>query len=166
VEKNTQEILWNQIGAALDTLEATIQSCPEEIWSDRWRKPEYWYTVYHTLFWVDYYFTESHADFVPQPPFGIEELDPAGVLPPRVYTKAELLTYLAHCRAKGRAVVESLTAERAARTFLHGSVNMSFLELLLYVLRHTQHHAAQLILILRQTGNSVPGWVTRRKPDR
>jgi uncharacterized damage-inducible protein DinB len=38
-------------------------------------------------------------------------------------------------------------------------VEIRFAELLLYNVRHVQHHAAQLSLILRQTTDSAPGWV-------
>ena len=38
---------------------------------------------------------------------------------------------------------------------------MSIAELLLYNMRHVQHHAAQLHLILRQTIDSAPGWVSK-----
>jgi hypothetical protein len=34
---------------------------------------------------------------------------------------------------------------------------------LLYNMRHVQHHAAQLNLILRQTIDSAPGWVVLTK---
>jgi uncharacterized damage-inducible protein DinB len=40
---------------------------------------------------------------------------------------------------------------------------MSHAELLLYNMRHVQHHAAQLNLILRQKTESAPGWVARAK---
>ena len=36
---------------------------------------------------------------------------------------------------------------------------LTFAELLLYNMRHTQHHAAQLNLILRQETDAAPGWV-------
>jgi hypothetical protein len=35
-------------------------------------------------------------------------------------------------------------------------------ELVLYNLRHVQHHAAQLNLILRQVVDAAPGWVSKR----
>jgi uncharacterized damage-inducible protein DinB len=38
---------------------------------------------------------------------------------------------------------------------------MSVAELLLYNLRHVQHHAAQLNLMLRQTTGAAPRWVAR-----
>jgi uncharacterized damage-inducible protein DinB len=90
-------------------------------------------------------------------------MDPAGVLPERVYSKDELRTYLEHCRAKCRRALDSLTGETAGerRTFSWGAVDRA--ELLLYSMRHVQHHAAQLNLILRQKTDSVPGWVARAR---
>jgi uncharacterized damage-inducible protein DinB len=40
---------------------------------------------------------------------------------------------------------------------------MSVAELLLYNMRHVQHHAAQLNLILRQKIDSAPNWVSKTK---
>jgi hypothetical protein len=37
--------------------------------------------------------------------------------------------------------------------------------MLLYNLRHVQHHAAQLNLILRQTVDAAPRWVGRTRED-
>jgi len=45
-------------------------------------------------------------------------------------------------------------ARRAFRRF-----ELSFAELLLYNMRHVQHHAGQLNLMLRQETDSAPGWV-------
>jgi uncharacterized damage-inducible protein DinB len=41
------------------------------------------------------------------------------------------------------------------------SIEGSFLELMLYSLRHVQHHTAQLNLILRQETGSAPRWVAK-----
>jgi uncharacterized damage-inducible protein DinB len=38
---------------------------------------------------------------------------------------------------------------------------MSNGELLLYNMRHVQHHAAQLNLLLRQKTDSAPNWVSK-----
>lgn len=151
-----------QYGAAMDMLERAIVACPDPLWGDRTRNPEFWYTAFHTLFWLDYYLSDSDQGFAPPAPFGLEEFDPAGVLPPRVYTREELLAYLAHGRAKCLARIAALTPEEARRPFRHGSVNLPAAELLLYNLRHLHHHVGQLYLILRQVTNQTPGWVSRR----
>ena len=156
-------ILWPQLGAAIDMLENAMDACPEELWADRSQQPEFWYLVFHTLFFLDYYLAESPAGFAPPAPFTLDELDPAGVLPERPYTKDELRAYLAHGRAKCRAVVAALDDETARQRRTFPSGDFSVAELMLCNLRHVQHHTAQLNLILRQRTDSAPGWVRRAK---
>ena len=159
--KFIKEILWSQFGASIDMLENAMKACPDNLWGDRTQQPEFWYLVYHTLFWLDFYLTESPDVFDPPKPFTLSELDPEGLLPERIYTKAELLTYLEHGRKKCRQTIENLTDEIGEKHYEYGSVEMSFGELLLYNLRHVQHGAGQVNLILRQKTNSAPSWVKR-----
>jgi len=156
-------IVWDQFGAAIDMLENAVRACPDNLWSDRSRQPEYWYLVYHTLFWLDLYLSGSVEGFVPPAPFTLEELDPAGVLPERPYTKKELQTYLEHGRNKCRAAIDALTDEKERERCRFGWGEASYSEILLYNMRHVQHHAAQLNLILRQQIDSAPGWVARAR---
>jgi hypothetical protein len=74
-------ILWQQFGAAIDMLENAMLACPEELWSDRSERPEFWYVVYHTLFFLDFYLVDSVEGFAPPAPVNLDELDPAGLLP-------------------------------------------------------------------------------------
>ena len=151
--------IWGQFGAAIDMLENAVVACPDELWGDRTRRPEFWYLVFHTLFWLDLYLTGRKEGFAPPAPYTLDELDPAGLLPDRVYSKAELRAYLEHGRRKCRATIAGLTEERARDRNGAQGPEISFGELLLYNLRHVQHHAAQLNLMLRQTIDSAPGWV-------
>ncbi len=161
MDKTCKEIIWQQFGAAIDALGKAIEACPDSVWHDRSRQPEFWYLAFHALFWLDFYLSESADGFTPPPPFGLEELDPSGKLPPRPYTKDELLTYLEHGRNKCKTTIEGMTDEEANRRYKFGRVDLSVAELLLYNMRHVQHHAAQLNLLLRQTVDSSPGWVFR-----
>ena len=154
-------IIWRQFGAAIAMLDNAVLACPESLWGDRSKRPEFWHVVFHTLFFLDLYLSGSAEGFTPPAPFTLDELDPSGRLPERAYTKDELRAYLAHGRAKCRATVEALTDESARRRCAFGWVEMSFAELLLYNLRHVQHHAAQLNLILRREVGAAPGWVAR-----
>src|SRR5262245_60352245 len=88
-------------------------------------------------------------------------MDPAGVLPPRVYTKDEMLAYLAHGRAKMYARLAGLTAEESRKPYRLSRSESSVGELQMYQMRHVQHHTAQLHLILRQVVDDAPGWVSR-----
>lgn len=152
-------VLWHQLGGAIDMLENAITACPGAVWGDRDRQPEYWYVAYHTLFFLDYYLSPSADGFQPPAPFNLDELDPAGVLPDRVYTKDELLAYLEHGREKCRALTASLTEETAGEIRRFNGHDWSVLEWLLCTLRHVQHHTAQLNLILRQQADFAPRWV-------
>jgi hypothetical protein len=163
VDATWREIIWQQFGAAIDMLENALLACPDELWGDRSKQPEFWYVVFHTLFWLDLYLSGSVEGFAPPTPFTLDELDPAGLLPERVYSKDELLTYLGYGRKKCRTTIAALTDEKARRHSGFGWVDLSFAELLLYTMRHVQHHAAQLNLILRQTIGSAPRWVASAK---
>jgi hypothetical protein len=158
-----KEMLWHQFGAALDMLENAMVACPDHVWGDKVDWHEFWYLASHTLFFTDLYLSESEKGFMPPPPFGLEELDERGILPPRVYTKQELLTYLAHCREKLRKSISELTEEKANREAAGLRAGLAFAELYLYNMRHVQHHAAQLNLLLRQQIDSAPRWVSRTK---
>lgn len=159
-----KSILWGQFGAAIDMLENAVVACPDDLWGDRTRQPEFWYLVYHTLFWLDYSLSENPPGFAPPAPFNLDEMDPAGLLPDRVYSKAELRAYLEHGREKCRALIAGMSEGQAMeRRGLGSSKEGTFEELLLYNLRHVQHHAAQLNLLLRQAVDSAPRWVARAK---
>lgn len=152
-------MIWQQFGAAIDMLENAVIACPEPLWGDRSRQPEFWYTVFHALFFLDLYLSDSDAGFAPPPPFTRDEMDERGLLPERVYTKEELRKYLEHGREKCRASIEAMTLERANRRCGFSWLDLNVAEMLLYNMRHVQHHAGQLNLILRQTVGSAPRWV-------
>jgi DinB superfamily len=174
-------ILWAQFGAAIDMLDNALVVCPDSLWRQRlWRVPssdhplppelaEFWYLAYHALFWLDLYLSGSAEGFAPPAPFTLEELDPAGVVPERPYTKAELRTYLAYARQKCRTTIETLTDERARQPAdipWAKRQAVSYVELLLYNMRHVQEHAAQLSLLLGQHGiQAEKSWVARAKED-
>ncbi len=157
----SRAIVWNQFGASIDMLENAMQSCPETVWSDGTQKHEFWYLAYHTLFWLDLYLHGPIEGFQPPKPFGLEELDPSGVMPSRVYERNELTDYLGYCREKLRNVIAALDNARLEKIITHGRRSMSYEELLWYNMRHVQHHAGQLNLLLRQKTDSAPDWVSR-----
>jgi hypothetical protein len=163
-------ILWQQFGAAIDDMENAINECPDELWrvrlwhdpsEERFFLPEFWYVVYHALFWLDLYLTGAEEGFVPPAPFLLVEQDENGPLPEQPYTKAELQAYLTDCRRKCQSTIESMTDEEALRRCRFGWGELSFAELLLYNMRHMAGHAAQLNLLLGQRTGSAPGWVTQ-----
>ncbi len=152
-----KSILWSQFGAAIDMLRNAMRACPDELWHDHSQHLQPWYVAYHTLFWLDLYLSGSVDGFAPPAPFTLVEVDPAGIIPERPYTKDELDEYLEHCRDKCRVTIESLTDGQARRLCRFSWGEVSFAELLLYTMRHVHEHAAQLNLMLGQKYNSAPG---------
>lgn len=155
------ELIWGQFGAAIDMLENAIRACPDDLWGDRTRTPEFWYVTYHTLFFLDLYAYGSLDGFAPPAPFSMDELDPRGIMPDEVHDKATLLGYLEHGRRRCRQALLELTDDRARKRCGIERLNLTVGELLLDNLRHVQHHTAQLNLILRQQTDSAPRWVSK-----
>ncbi len=154
-----KDAIWGQFGAAIDMLANAVDACPEDLWFARDREPQFWYLVSHTLFWLDFYLDDDRENFRPPAPFGLEELDPAGVIPESPYTKAQLQEYLAHGRRKCRETIAAMSPERAARRETRRWGTATEMELLIYNLRHVQHGAAQANLLLRQHVDAAPRWV-------
>ena len=161
--------IWSQFGAAIDMLQNAMRACPDELWSDSSKSPEwverdvvgFWYVAYHTLFFLDFYLSGSAEGFAPPAPFTLDELDPAGLLPERAYTKAELQSYLDHVREKCRTTIEGMTDADFLKPAGFKWLDLNQAELLLYSMRHVQHHAAQLNLMIRQKAGSAPRWVAK-----
>jgi hypothetical protein len=163
METTLRTALWQQFGAAIDMLENTLVACPDTLWHGRlWGDPSdpslppgfaaFWYITYHTLFWLDLHLTGSLEGFAPPAPFTLDELDPAGVLPERPYTRDELHAYLVHLRKKCQTTIAELSDEKAHQQVDYPRTRgkpASYLELLLYAMRHVQEHAAELAPLSR-----------------
>ncbi len=158
MDHSLKEILWRQFGASIDMLKNAITLCPMAFW-DTERK--FWYNAYHSIFFLDYYLTLPPKDFIPPAPFSLSEFEDR--MPERTYTKNEVLTYLQFCRAKCHSFIDSMTNEIANSNWTNESKTMNYnvIEILLYNMRHVQHHAAQLNLLLRQKINDAPEWIYR-----
>ena len=167
MDNSWQTAVAQQFGAAIDMLEKVLVACPDELWRVRlWDDPQlprsakFWYVVYHTLFWLDLYLSGSVEGFMPPAPFTLDELDPAGIIPERAFSRDELQTYLAHGREKCRSTLSGLTDERAQQLCAFPWGELTFAALLLDNMRHVQEHVAQLNMILGQKIGWSPGWIT------
>lgn len=167
-----KESLWKQFGASIDTLQNAILNCPEAMLRSNKR---FFYMIYHTLIFLDYYLTFPPPDISSPLPFTItaknempdEAID--DLVPNRFYTKQELLDYLQASRRKCHTLISGLTEERLADRWIAGEgvlkKNYSLMEMLLYNMRHVQHHAAQLNVMLRKEVNHASTWISRANDD-
>jgi hypothetical protein len=165
-----KESLWKQFGASIDMLKNAIALFPDDYWNDN---KKLFYITYHALIFLDYYLTIPPKNFSAGLPFTITEPDNQpedaidDIIPNRIYSKNELLEYLQSSRNKCHQLISDLTKEKLAERWIEeeGTRNYSFLELLLYNMRHVQHHAAQLNLLLRQGIDNAPRWVSRAEEN-
>ena len=167
--------LWRQFGATIDMFENALLACPDTLWNGLfWNTrpddpvpPEiaaFWYLTFHTLFWLDLYLSSTNGEeFTPPPPFTLSELDPAGAIPDRVYSKEELHNYLLHLRQKCQTTIADMSDEKAHQQVSFpwtANKPMTFLEILMYNMRHVQEHSTQLNLFLGQHAvEGVSDWV-------
>ena len=164
MNSNWRTSLWNQVGAAIDTLGDTIHFCPDHLWTvSLWEDPEderygqFWFIAYHTLFWFDLFLFGTKEGFKPPVPFI------RGQLPEQPYTKDQIIEYLGICRQKSQSILNELTEEQAQQRCVFEWMEPSYLELQLYSIRHVQEHAAQLSLVLGQNGVTGMDWVARAR---
>lgn len=103
-------------------------------------------------------FTQKEAEDRP-----IEAIDDS--IPDKFYEKREIVAYLKQSREKGKQIVYALNNETLNDNFKEGDnpndMNYPILEILLYNMRHTQHHTAQLNMLLRQDINKHIEWSFR-----
>lgn len=153
-----KQSLWRQLGASIDMLKDSILLCPDDEW-DTERK--IWYQAFHTLFFADYYLSQEPKTFTPPAPFTESEFEDS--MPERTYSKTELINYLSTCRQKAKNLIDNLTEQSVEARWINasGSMNYSIHEILIYNIRHIQHHVAQINLHLRQTNNDATEWVFR-----
>lgn len=165
-----QKVLWNQFGASIDMLRDIIAVWPDPYWN---LSNRVYYLCYHTFLFLDYYLTIPPTTYTAALPFTMisPEKIPAyavdDLLPAKLYTKQELLDSLQTCRQKCRRVILGLSKETLEQTWIDrpddiagsSTLKYSVLEILLYNLKHVQHHVGQLNLLLREETGQAVAWV-------
>jgi|SRR5450432_2985422 DinB superfamily len=166
MDHSIKQILWRQFGASIDMLENVISNSPDDYFFTNKR---FYYILYHTTVFLDYYLTVPPTNFAPLLPFSITEaaLRPAEaideLIPDKFYTKPELLDYIKASREKTKKLIGSLTAAVDTQRFTEDNptdaMDYPILEILLYNMRHIQHHIGQLNLMIRLDLHQHMEWV-------
>jgi hypothetical protein len=171
------EMIGRQFTAAIQMLRLAIEACPEDLWDDRTQGSPFWHLAYHALFFTDFYLSRDEKAFQPMPfhedkshflPGDYREFGGIVGTPERAYTRDQLLEYADHCLDKCHETFEALTEERVLERCGFWWYELNVGEFLLNNLRHTQHHAAQLVLLLRRRAEIGIDWLGTKdnKPPR
>ena len=160
-----QQLLTRQFEASLCTVGHCLAVCPAELWQKRVAKFPFSQSVFHTLFFTDFYL-EPNDESLREQPFHREHASLFGDYeqlqdrePVSTYDKQPLLMYLDFCCNKARRVVAEETEQSLAARADFKRCDCTRAELHVYNIRHIQHHAAQLILRLRQETDIDIPWI-------
>jgi hypothetical protein len=163
-----QEVIGRQMVTSIQMLRDALEACPEELWDDRSEGTPFWHIAYHTLFFCDFYLSDKEEAFQARD-FHVENYhflpgdykEFAGIVttPDRCYSKEQLLEYADHCKEKCKAVFDNLTEKRAKERCGFWWYDLDVGEFLLNNFRHTQHHTAQLVIILRRRADIGVEWL-------
>jgi hypothetical protein len=163
--------IGRQYAAALQMVQQAIEACPGELWDDRTEGSPFWHLAYHALFYADFYLSKDEKSLEPKPlhhdkahflPGDYKQY--AGVVgtPDEAFTREQLLEYADHCLDKCQRTFESVTDERALERCGFWWYELNVGEFLVNSLRHTQHHAGQLALLLRRHAAVGVEWMGTR----
>jgi hypothetical protein len=159
--------LASQLLAALYMLKDCMDRCPEEEWNARQNDLPFTQVLFHALFDCDYHLCDSAEDFKEQAfhreyreSFGdYEELEDR--LPQHLHERDFMNRYYEHCREKAISAIETKTHEDLIVPNSDVRTNMTKLERYVNLIRHMQHHAAQLGLRLQFATGKEMDWISR-----
>ena len=175
-----KQCVWKNFAACIDMLHNAIVMWPDDIWHTN---KKFFYNAYHCIVFLDYYLTAPPHNFIAALTYTITDINKIpedaidDVVPDRMYSKKEMLDYLQSSWEKCRQLIAGFTEEKLTQPWINqsedinlelasrDSLNYSVLEILFYNMRHVQHHAAQLNLLLRQTVNNAPDYVSMSTDD-
>ena len=153
--------------ASLATLKGCIINCPKDQFNARHNDYPFSQVIFHAVFYCDYYLSKGEEEFFQQyfhkenkSTFDdYEELEDR--LPTKLYTYDFLISYINHCKVKIENVFSKIGEEELSeRPAIRKDLN-SRMELFIYVIRHIQHHAAQLGLRIQMVTKEEMKWIKR-----
>jgi hypothetical protein len=159
--------LASQLLAGLSMLKDCIDRCPEKEWHERHNDHPFSQVVFHALFDCDYLLGDTDADFKEQifhrenrENFGdYEELEDR--IPPHLPERDFLNRYYEHCGGKVASAIETKTIADLITPNADVTGNMTKLERYVNLIRHLQHHTAQLGLRLQFATEREMDWIAR-----
>lgn len=154
-------VLKSQYRSALHMLAAAIEKCPDALWTstDSHAAP-YWRIAFHVLFFTHFYLQpdKDHMSRWPKHRDHLQDLSGPPADPADVYTRQDMLDYLAFCRQILDPCIDAM--DLASPDCGFPWYRQGKLEHQLNNLRHLQHHTAQLADRLRAATAQGIDWPT------
>ena len=149
--------LRRQYGAAIEMLRRAIQDCPDELWDARDDENPFWQKAYHTIYYIDLYLSNPPGTFE-SPSFHTPDSQTFAKSPSKPFSREQIEGYLEKAAAKCAEVFDGLTLEGLGQecgSRRHATIG----DILIYNLRHVQHHVGAMYHYLRRKTGGAPDWL-------
>ena len=136
-------------------LDEIIKLCPDELWNVRTDESPFWQQLYHTIFYIDFYISESMKSFI-RPIFAEEKANDLKHIPSEAPPRDQMQDYLEIVKKNCKSAIDNMTPE-----YLEGKNPFHWTgptpaHRLIYNIRHAQHHVGWLnSMLARKTGKSA-----------
>jgi len=140
------EILSRQFKPSFEMINKIIYTCPKSIWAQRNVDPPIWQQIYHVLYGIDYWFSESKELFR-SPDFKGEVNSVLGEESKGFIEQEEMIGYLAFVRVKADKFILNME-ESMLSSSNNLYVKWTNLDVIMEQIRHLQHHLGYLNRVL------------------
>jgi hypothetical protein len=153
------DICKNEYHALIQMLHKAIDICADDLWDKEIGGPPFWQHVYHTIYYLDFYFGDSPKKHEQR--FDIKE--DLNERTKRILTKEQLIDYLIDVEKKCDGVLEGLSSKQLEGKNSYFWTGPTLAHRLIYNIRHSQHHIGHLNSILRRYGKDTSKWIITPK---
>jgi len=157
-------ILREQFLSCYQMLETLVEVCPDDIWAGEFNGVPFWYQVYHTAYFVDYWFREDSAGagfpvFRFPPEF---EWD----VPDDAFTPREdMQEYLRLIREKLTRIFASMKESDLSHPAFMQEPEVTLLDAIFSQTRHVMYNIGYCNGILRERNLAEADWYAYNEPD-
>ena len=144
--------------AVFQMLRNAIELCPTELWDQRTDEPLFWQQAYHTIYYIDFYLSDSpessrRASFVEGEATNLKHV------PTNTPSPQQIRDYLEEVIQNCETVLNSLTIAEleGENKFPWTGPTPAYRHI--YNIRHAQHHVGWLNSILAREVGTAAEWV-------
>ncbi len=140
------QILSRQLKPSFRMLANIIDVCPKSLWAQRNIEPPIWQQIYHVLYGIDYWFSESKESFS-QPVFEADVNPVLGEVSKGFIEQSEMIDYLKYIEEKSVNFISNLETEVVSGPSAIYP-KWTNLDVIIEQIRHFQHHIGYLNRVL------------------
>ncbi|MDP3448548.1 MAG: DinB family protein [Eubacteriales bacterium] len=157
-----------QLFSCYQMLETLVEVCPDDVWAGEFSGVPFWYQVYHTAYFVDYWFREDSAGagfpclrFDPRIPPEFEWDLPEDAL----ISRETMRDYLRVIRAKLERIFTNMTDADLSRHSFAQEAEVTLLDAIFSQTRHIMYNIGYCNGILRARDLQEADWFAYNEPD-